>query len=230
MIDSSRLGIIVAARTSSSRLPGKVLKHVDSMPLILYILKRLKLSKYSSNLVLATSNHPSDDKLSKVVSEAGYKVYRGSLNDLVSRYLDVCTEFSFNYFVRITGDCPFVSYETLDYCVQFCANKSFDLASTKGLFPVGIDYEICNSSTISELNQLPLSPTEKEHLTLYIYNNCANYNLLSILPKPQWKSGSIFTVDYPKDLIYANKLASNIRSNQYDLSHLISIANQFFLN
>ena len=66
---------IVQARTSSTRLPGKVLLPVDSRPMVVYQLDRLLHSKRLDRIVLATSTDSSDDTLAQVVSAAGFRFF-----------------------------------------------------------------------------------------------------------------------------------------------------------
>ena len=78
--------VIVQARMGSSRLPGKVLKKINDMPMIEIILKRLSLSRKVDNIILATSEKQQDVFLSKFVKELGFEVFNGSENDVLSRY------------------------------------------------------------------------------------------------------------------------------------------------
>lgn len=77
---------IVQARSSSSRLPGKVLKEIQGKAMILHELDRLSASRKIDKIVLATSDDPSDDALARTVQSGGYGVYRSSLNDVLTRY------------------------------------------------------------------------------------------------------------------------------------------------
>ena len=73
-------------------------------------------------------------------------------------------------------DCPFVDHETLDYCIEESMMKGpFDLSTTKGYFPTGIDYEIVRLSTLQKIEKREISAEDKEHLTLHIYNNSAEF-------------------------------------------------------
>ena len=80
---------IVQARTSSTRLPGKVLLPIGGKPMILFQLERIHRCKKIDRIILATSDHRSDDKLASLVSEAGFSVFRGDLHDVLYRYSHV---------------------------------------------------------------------------------------------------------------------------------------------
>ena len=54
---------IVQARLSSKRLPGKVIKNIFNIPILLFLIKRLKKAKNISDIIVATSNTKDDEKI-----------------------------------------------------------------------------------------------------------------------------------------------------------------------
>ena len=105
---------IVQARMGSKRLPGKVLLKVNGKTLIEILMQRLLLSKKIEKIVLATSKKKENDPLVEEVKDLGFKVYRGSENDVLDRYFNVAKKFKANVIVRITGDCPLIDPYLID--------------------------------------------------------------------------------------------------------------------
>ena len=120
---------IVQARTSSSRLPGKVLLPLANDPMIIFQLKRIKRSKNLDNIVLATSDQPSDDQLALSVQQAGFSVFRGDLNDVLARYLHCAVRENADIVVRITGDCPFQDPVLVDEIIDEFVSGDWDYLS-----------------------------------------------------------------------------------------------------
>ena len=56
-----KIYIGIQARMNSSRLPGKVLKNINGIPLIEYLLKRLRYLPNSYEIFILTSNNKTDD-------------------------------------------------------------------------------------------------------------------------------------------------------------------------
>jgi len=77
---------IVQARTGSSRLPNKVMKHINNTPMIGLLLSRLSNSKLINQVILATTAMEEDKFLSDYVTELGYDVFSGSEKDVLDRY------------------------------------------------------------------------------------------------------------------------------------------------
>lgn len=217
------VGVVVAARTGSTRLPGKALLMLRGKPMILFLLDRIRATAEADEIIFATTTLIEDDEIAHLVEKEGFKVFRGDNEDVVSRYIEVARFYNLNYVVRITGDCPFVDAETLDYCIaSVCEQTPFDLASTKGRFPVGIDYEIYNATTMANLhNNYELDVTHREHLTLFMYQNEDQFKLLRINPLQIWESNQKFTVDTQKDFESIQKIANQIKSDDFTISELV---------
>ena len=77
---------LLQARTSSSRLPGKVLLDILGTPMLLRQIERENLVTSIDHLVVVTSSDKSDDLLSEVLHENDIDYYRGSANDVLDRF------------------------------------------------------------------------------------------------------------------------------------------------
>jgi spore coat polysaccharide biosynthesis protein SpsF len=220
-----KVGIVVAARTNSRRLPGKALLPLAGQPMILYLLARLKPVR-GATVVFATTQLESDDEIAHIVAQAGVPTFRGSANDLVARHVAVAEAFGFDTVGRVTGDCPFVNAQMVDYCLEQAAGlDTFDLATTKGTFPVGLDIELYSAPVMAELNaRADLTESHREHLTLYMYNN-ERFTVRQLPPPADWPAtGRSFTVDTRADYDEATALAGQFGSPDFPIKDLIERA------
>ena len=78
---------LVQARTSSTRLPGKVLKPILGIPMILMQLNRIKRAKLIDEIIVTTSNHITDDELTDLCISNKISVFRGDLDNVLNRGL-----------------------------------------------------------------------------------------------------------------------------------------------
>jgi spore coat polysaccharide biosynthesis protein SpsF len=215
-------GVIIAARTGSRRLPAKALLPLNGIPMIAFMIRRLKRSTLVKSFILATTTLKEDDELESIAKNEGIAVFRGDTDDVVQRFVDAASKFNLNYVVRVTGDCPFVDGDSLDYCLNMARQcEDFDLATTKGNFPVGIDYEIYNATTMKSLNQKRLTPEEREHLTLAFYDDPQRFKILPLQPPNSWaKISKHFTVDQPADYQFVKSVV-NSTNDTYTKVHKI---------
>ena len=82
----SKVSLIIQARMGSRRLPGKTLLPLAGKPLIYRIIERVKRCREIDNLILAIPNTNIDKKIKKINFNSEVKIFKGSENDLVSRY------------------------------------------------------------------------------------------------------------------------------------------------
>ena len=95
---------IVQARCASTRLPNKVMLPICGRTVISYVLSRLEKSTKIDQIIVATTNLPSDDTLVEHVQNLGFKVFRGSENDVLNRYVSAAKLYEAEVVVRITAD------------------------------------------------------------------------------------------------------------------------------
>ena len=201
---------VLQARMSSSRLPGKVLMDLNGEPMIYRQISRIKESKSIHEIVVATSIDPSDDLLVEFLEKHKIRVIRGSLEDVLSRFQLVLTNIECTALIRLTGDCPLVMPEIIDKMVSYFYDSKVDYLSNaiRPTFPDGLDIEVINPAALEKLTSYDLESSEKEHVTLGLYNRpkefrIENHSNLDDFSKMRW------TVDYKEDLNFVRQVYAN---------------------
>jgi len=194
---------------SSTRLPGKVLELLGEIPLIEYQLQRITKAKKVQKIVVATSDNDSDNPLVNHLESISQLYVRGSLNDVLSRYIKVIDNYNPDYFIRITGDCPLVMPEILDSMILEFEKLNIDYLSNalEPTFPDGLDVEIVRTSALRELSTMVISSTEREHVTLGIYSRPEKFSIMNYRHSADL-SAERWTVDYPADLEFVRNVVA----------------------
>ena len=207
--------VILQARMSSRRLPGKVLLILNDKPMIYWQIKRILRAKSITKLVVAISEHPSDDILANYLDEIAQEYIRGPLDNVLERFIQANKLYNPQNIVRITGDCPFVMPEIIDSVVSLFNETKFDYVSNVVdlTFPDGLDVEVFKANILEKLTNYPLSSVEKEHVTLGILNRkddfiIGNYSNSKNLSHYRW------TVDTAEDFNFVSKIFANFRSSE----------------
>ena len=102
--------IIIQARMSSRRFPGKVLFEVKKKPLLGYIIESLTNCKNSFKIIVATSKHKSDNSIVEYCKSINIDCYRGPLNNVAQRFVEVNNNYKLKSFIRICADSPLIDY------------------------------------------------------------------------------------------------------------------------
>lgn len=219
---------VLQARMGSSRLPGKVMKEVNGQPIIFWQIQRILQTKTISNLILATTTSLEDDSLVNLVSNMGVQVFRGSPNDVLSRFQQVLRQHPEESFVRITGDCPLFMPQVCDEVVTKYQEMDVDYVSNtlKPTYPNGCDVEVVKSRALHALGELELSEAEREHVTLGIYQRserykCENYSNPSGLNESHFR----WTLDNRIDLDFVKQIYSNFigREELFDYAEVMGL-------
>ncbi len=208
---------IVQARSSSTRLPGKVLKPILGKPMILHELERLQHSKRIDKIVLATSQDESDKELADIVAGNDFKAYRGSLDDVLDRYYQCAKPYQPEHVVRITGDCPVIDWRVVDAVIEKHLAEGNDYTSTSEKYPDGLDTEIVRFSALEQAWKDARMSSEREHVTLYIRNHanqfrCGQMACRQNLNRMRW------TVDEPQDFEFIRQVYGELYEQNNDFS------------
>lgn len=211
---SKRVIAIIQARTSSTRFPGKVLMPLIEWPMIIYQLKRIKKATKIDDLILATSDKKSDDLLSKIVKEEGFKVFRGELEDVLSRFNNCALQENADIVVRLTGDNPLTDPDLIDEIIEDFLSKDIDYLSNaldeRNLsVPDGFDIEVFHSKILIEaVNEANLI-SEREHVTPWIYKNKNRFKSEHFTHNPFRKYYRL-TVDEYNDFVLISKIVNSL--------------------
>src|SRR5262249_50853673 len=164
-----RTVIIVQARMTSTRLPGKVLRPLAGRPMLAQQLRRLRGCK-ADDVVVATTTHSTDDPVAELARAEGVGCFRGSEQDVLSRFLGAAVQAAADVVVRVTADCPLIDPAVTDRVIDELVERSAccDYASNvlERTYPRGLDAEALFADVLARLNRLSRSAAAREHVTL----------------------------------------------------------------
>jgi spore coat polysaccharide biosynthesis protein SpsF len=210
---------ILQARMSSTRLPGKVMRNINGKPMIYWQIERIKKSKSINKLIVATSIDESDDILTDFLESNKVEVYRGELQDVLSRFLEIEEHLKPKVIIRLTGDCPLVMPKLIDEMIAKFDKINVDyLSNTLELtYPDGLDIEIVKSGVLKNLSNCELSNLEREHVTLGIVNR---KNLFSTECYFNYRDLSHYrwTVDTFEDFEFVSMVFKKFRLKEVDFT------------
>ena len=206
---------IVQARMGSTRLPNKVMRSINDVPMIELLLKRLKKSRELDQIIVATSVEPKNIPLKVHVEALGFVCEQGSENDVLERYLHAAEKNGADVVVRITGDCPLVDPELVDDCIRQYKASNIDYLSNilPPTYPDGLDIEVVSLKAL----QCAMNETDKafdhEHVTPYIRES-AQFTKSSIQNEEDL-SGLRWTVDDSEDFKVINNVFNHFSPDIY---------------
>ena len=165
--------IITQARVGSKRLPSKVLMDINGQSLLELHLKRLKESKNSNGIVLATTFEKDSSEIIKNVKKINVSIFQGDTNNVLDRFYKVSIKFKPNYIVRVTSDCPLIDSKIIDELLEIAIRNKLDYVSNILIdsYPDGQDVEVISYNTLEKCFHEASLKSDKEHVTPYIRRN-----------------------------------------------------------
>lgn len=167
---------LIQARTGSTRLPGKILMEFCGKPDLYHVYDRTKKSKKIDEIIVATTDKISDDKVFDYCEKEDIKCFRGSEDDVLDRFYQCCKQRGLSEkdsVVRITADCPLIDPVIIDKVIEYFLENDFDYVSNaiEPTYPDGLDVEVFLFSALEKSWKEAKLPSEREHVTPYIRNN-----------------------------------------------------------
>ena len=217
------IGCIVQARIGSSRLPGKVMMDIEKdKPVLYYVISQLRYCKLIDKLIVATTTLAEDDKIVKYCNELCVDSYRGSPQNVLDRYYQCAKKFSISTIVRIPSDKPFIDPEIVDSIIDKFRLNSYDYITTflPSTFPSGTEVEIFSFKALENAWKNVELPSEKEHVTPYIYNHKDKFKILNV-SLPEDLSHYRWAVDRMEDLILVRNIALKIKKRPIFMKDII---------
>lgn len=176
------MAVILQARMSSQRLPGKVLAKVHGKPLLEYTIERLRQSIYIDRIIVATSIDSTDDVVEQYCLSNNISVYRGELDNVSARFKAVIEQHGLSSFIRISGDSPLIDSHIVDAGIEMFENNSHDIVTNvlNRTFPKGQSFEIFRAETFLREFSNIRTAEEQEHVTKYFYKNKDRFNIFNL--------------------------------------------------
>lgn len=196
---------IMQARMTSTRFPGKVLAPLAGAPMVIRQLERISRARRLDSVVIATSIDPSDDELVAVLAGAGHRVVRGSLDDVLGRFIAAIDAYEPDVVVRLTADCPLISPRVIDLVVDRFESTGADYASNTmtPTYPDGLDVEVVSAAVLREVASITTDPPEREHVTLGVYRRPDRFRIENVAAERDL-STLRWTVDTPEDYAFVS--------------------------
>ena len=212
--------LIIQARTSSRRLPGKVLIPVNGKPILEWQTLRVLQTASIDQVVIATSVESSDDEVEVIANKCGIPTVRGSLENVVSRFIKAVDIYEPKVVIRITGDCPLYMPTLCEMMINEFEKSNVDYLSNTLIptYPDGCDIEIFSSGAIRELEQMYLTSSELEHVTLGIYQRNQQFNCKNFTNKVNENSHR-WTLDTLDDLEFVKKIYEEFKGRETSFAY-----------
>jgi spore coat polysaccharide biosynthesis protein SpsF len=225
-----KTAIIVQARTTSTRLPGKVLLPLAGRPMLARLLERLAHVRRADLVLVATTTNRTDDPIAELCDAVKVDCFRGSETDVLGRYAGAARACGADTVVRVTSDCPLLDPAVVDEVITaFQTPPPVQYASNmlEPTYPLGMAVEAFDVAVLREAHAQAIDPAEREHVTPFIYWRPQRYHLRSVrLPHDHTRHR--WTVDTAADYELVKLLFETLHAHKpaFTLQDLLDLAEE----
>lgn len=224
-----RVVAIIQARMGSSRLPGKVLKDIEGKTMLGRVVERVQQARKIDEVVVATTVQEVDEAIVAECQRLNVASIRGSEGDVLDRYYQAAQSYGADAVARTTSDCPLIDPGVIDLVISAFEEKKPDYASNtlERTYPRGLDTEVLKKEALTRAWQEARKPFERIHVTPYIYQNPALFQLLSVVSEEGNFGDLRWTVDTEEDLRFVRNIYQRvIDKNHFNWQDILKILNQ----
>lgn len=231
MNGQKKILVVIQARRSSSRLPDKIMMPLAGKPLLIRMYERVKSSKTSKEIVIATTTNKEDDSVAELCKVNNIKFFRGHPDDLLDRHYKAAVENDADIVVKIPSDCPLICPDVIDEVLKYYTDNEnkFDFVSNlhPATFPDGMDVEVMPFNILETVWKEANKNFEREHTTPYIWENPEKFRIGNV----EWKTGLDFsmthrmTIDYKEDYEFIKKIYEEL----YDEKKIFTLCDMMML-
>ncbi|MDN5766705.1 MAG: NTP transferase domain-containing protein [Humibacillus sp.] len=163
-----RTRVVIQSRLNSSRLPGKALLTIGGMPLVELVARRAARSGHE--VVVATSAERYDDRIAAHLASVGIPVVRGSLDDVLARFVQATDDLDdADRVVRLTGDNPVADSDLVEDLMAAMAASGHRYGRIDiDQVPEGLGAEVFLAADLRRAALEATDPYDREHVTPWL--------------------------------------------------------------
>lgn len=169
-MSTKRSRVVLQARTTSSRLPGKVLLPVCGLPIV--VLAARRAARDGLETIVATSSDASDDALAETLKAHGVRCVRGPLDDVLARYIAATADLDDgDICVRLTSDNVFPDADFVRRLIAAADTGDTGyagVASGSDGLPYGLAGEAMQVGLLRQADRITREAHDREHVTPWI--------------------------------------------------------------
>jgi spore coat polysaccharide biosynthesis protein SpsF (cytidylyltransferase family) len=225
--DNGRAVVVIQARVTSTRLPGKILLPLGGKSLLSRVIERARAIPGVDGVVVAAPKGQEHNAIAEIVERhPGVMLVRGSESDLLERTLVAARAAGADVVVRVTSDCP-----CIDPAVSGAVLAAFRAAPvvyartdfTRG-YPHGLDTEVVAVSALEDASGRGPDDYEREHATPFIWRRPDLYPAVHLLGLPDRRHWRL-TVDEPQDYQLIKEIYDDIGTSRpmFGLDDLVEL-------
>lgn len=190
---------IIQARRRSTRLPDKILKPLTGRAALSHVFGRCKAIPLVDEVICAGVDDSFEQPIFELAETHDVSVFRGSEQDVLSRYYFAAKQAGADWVMRVTSDCPLFDPTVANELIRLTLKSGLDFGSNAD-WPHGLDCELFTFALLEEAHKKATCAFEREHVTLWM-KRASSLEKIHHRPPEGQQLGKLYrwVLDYPED-------------------------------
>ncbi len=198
-LDNKNICAVIQATYKSYSYPGRSIVIIEGKTILAHIVSRIRKIKSVSDIVLATSNDPTDVPLAEEAQKLNIRVVRGHAKDVVSRLCKAVKEFEGDTILKVNGHYPLIDPYLAEELIEEHIRGGYEYSYNEHFYGTiyGTGCEVVQKNLLFDLKKKDLTVEQKEAGTLHFHQS-ERYKVLRLPyknPRPHYKVCFVFEKD-----------------------------------
>lgn len=220
--------IFITVRNGSTRLENKALMHIDGLPIIEYIIRRMKHAKKANNIILCTTEKPQDNSLVEIAERNNILYFRGSEEDKLERWNGAAKHHNVEFFCTADGDDLFCEPMLIDLAFEQYERNNCDFIESKKAITGAFTYGI-KASALKKVCEI--KDSEQTEMMWVYFTNTGLFKCeeLQNIPEKFCRPDVRMTLDYQEDFDFFDAIIekSSKKGDYLTLNEIVDIIEKY---
>lgn len=198
---TGRVVVIMQARMTSTRLPGKVTLPLAGVPMLNRVIERASATPGVDHVCITAPEGDVHEPIADIVGQfPDVSLVRGPEGDVLRRYALAADATDATTVIRITSDCPLIDPQVSGAVLALAQTTGSSLARTApdSGYPHGYDTEFFSAELLRIADRNATDPYDREHVSPYLWARSEEYPSVLLDRRPDRRYWRV-TVDTPED-------------------------------
>jgi spore coat polysaccharide biosynthesis protein SpsF len=193
----SRVPGFITVRTASSRLPKKCLLPFGKKTVLHHIIERCRV--FGIEPIVCTSTDVTDNVIEEIAQAEQVKIFRGSLNNKIKRWVDCANAFNLDVFHSVDADDPFFDADEIRRSMETLAIENLDMVAPTASSSAGgasVGYSLTKNILCKALEDI--QENQDTEMMWYFLEKIPGIRT-KVLPESKESVVTRLTLDYAED-------------------------------
>lgn len=174
-------------------------------PVLQHVIERAQRIKGVEHVIVASPKGTIEDPIHALAEALGVPSYRGSMDDVLSRYHEAAQLTRSDNIMRVTADCPLLDPMLCGTLVDQFEQVGADYGGLGG-WPHGLDCEVFTRGILERAHTVATKAVDREHVTLWMKGQRGVKKTTVASDDKSLHTNNRWVVDFPEDYAFMQAL------------------------